>query len=919
MSIRFQNDCLEYVISPEGKNLHFIDRRTGCDYLQADPPSPFARVKKGGQDHDSGKVCAAGSSLAVEFPSAGVRAEFRVLTRPRYFILEVASLTGESVEELLFGHVPLALQGCPDEPFAACALALNLQTNVPGLPGPSRLLRALCYPRFGFAGAQAALVACPPGEMREALQEAVLAAPDLPHSPLGGPWALDAPINEGSYLFNFGNVTEETVGDWIELLKKLGMSQLDFHGGRSFRFGDCRPDPAMYARGLASLRAVIARLHDAGIAAGLHTYAFFMDKRCPWVTPVPDPRLGKDARFTLARALAADEAIVPVEEPTGHMSAITGFFVRNSATLQVEDELITYTGVSKDSPFGFTGCTRGALGTRPSPHPRGSPAHHLKECFGLFAPDGDSTLLGEVASCTAEAFNECGFDMMYLDALDGEDVLGGPENGWHYGSKFVFELWRRLHKPALMEMSTFHHHLWTVRSRLGAWDHPTRSHKKFIDIHVRANEDCRRIFLPAHLGWWAVKTWEGPQGEPTYPDDIEYLCGKALGTDTGLSLMGIEPGSMASSPALARLAVIFQRYETLRCARAVPEAVKARLRVPGEEFRLVEQPGGGGWRFRPVEYARHKLEASHGSGRHGWQVRNRFGPQPLRCRIEALFSAEPYDSDRNRLVADFHDPLRIGDSRAQEGVTAGIEPGDAPDMTLAGCGRFTAMNSRPERRGSWASVTRRFSPPLNLKDHRALGVWVHGDGQGEVLNFQLRSPEHVTGAIGDHYVIVDFLGWRYISLIEPEGERYDDYAWPYGSIYSIYRESVDFAQIESLSLWYNHLPPGRPVACWISPVRALPLAKACIRNPGIEAGGRTLLFPSEIETGCCLEGESASEYVLYGPRGERLREVEPRGDPPILAEGVNSVAFVSEPREGAAPVRARVTVIAEGPFLGGSS
>ena len=26
-----------------------------------------------------------------------------------------------------------------------------------------------------------------------------------------------------------------------------------------------------------------------GIAAGLHTYAFFIAKDCPWVTPVPDP------------------------------------------------------------------------------------------------------------------------------------------------------------------------------------------------------------------------------------------------------------------------------------------------------------------------------------------------------------------------------------------------------------------------------------------------------------------------------------------------------------------------------------------------------------------------------------------------------------------------------------------------------
>ena len=146
----------------------------------------------------------------------------------------------------------------------------------------------------------------PPAEMRTALQEAVSAAAELPHSPLGGPWAMDAPINRGSYLFNFDGITEGEVDQWIDLAHSLGMTQIDFHGGSSFRFGDCRPNPARYPQGYASLKAVIDRLHAAGISAGLHTYAFFIAKDCPWVTPVPDPRLASDATFTLAEPLAAE-------------------------------------------------------------------------------------------------------------------------------------------------------------------------------------------------------------------------------------------------------------------------------------------------------------------------------------------------------------------------------------------------------------------------------------------------------------------------------------------------------------------------------------------------------------------------------------------------------------------------------------
>ncbi len=373
---------------------------------------------------------------------------------------------------------------------------------------------------------------------------------------------------------------------------------------------------------------MIDSLHDAGIAAGLHTYAFFIAKDCPWVTPVPDPRLASDATFTLSEPLSAEVEAVTVAESTQDVSAITGFFVRNSVTLRIEDELITYTGVRSQPPWGFTGCRRGAHGTQVSSHPAGTKVHHLKECFGLFVPDPETTLLAEVAAKTAEAFNQCGFDMIYFDALDGEDTLGGSQWSWHYGSRFVYEVWQRLEKPALMEMSTFHHHLWCVRSRYCAWDHPNRSHKRFIDLHVADNENSRHMFLPGELGWWALKNWSGPQVEPTFADDIEYLMTKALATNTGFALMGIDPNTAKNVPALPRLASIIKRYEDLRHSGQVPPAIASQLRQPGAEFTLVGDTSGP-WRFVPVSYAKHRVEESGGPTAI-WSVTNKFAPQPLR-------------------------------------------------------------------------------------------------------------------------------------------------------------------------------------------------------------------------------------------------------------------------------------------------
>ena len=889
------------------------DRWNGATYFAGD--APFFSIVKAGEISPAATLLRDGDRLTVDFP--GARAVLRVTEEERYFLFEVVEVQGD-IEQLTFLDLRLELPGTLDEPFITCALGLNLRTNVPDLPGPMQRPRAMCYARTGLAGAKAALIACPPAEMRGIMQEVVSAAPDLPHSPLGGPWALDAPLNRGSYLFNFTDCTEETVDDWIKLLQSIGFTQLDFHGSQSFRFGDCEPNPALYPEGRKSLKRVIDRLHDAGIAAGLHTYAHFIDKACPWVTPVPDPRLGTDAVFTLAAPLDADATELQVRESTDGMSTITGFFVRNSVTFRIDEELVTYSGIA---PGAFTGCTRGALGTKAAPHAAGTKAYHLKECFGLFTPDGDNTLLEEVAAATAHTFNECGFDMMYLDALDGEDILGGQEWGWHYGSKFVFEIWKRIDKPALQEMSTFHHHLWYVRSRFGAWDHPNRGHKRFIDIHAACNARDMKMFLPAHLGWWASTPFTDQQNERTFPDVHEYLCAKAAGTDTGFALMGLTPASL-QSPELRRAADVLRRWENLRHAGTLSEETKTRLREPGKEFTLREDGS-----ICPVSYLKHKIEGTAAR----WSVDNPFDGQQPRLRIEALFSAEPYEA--GEMITDFTDVSLFTERGTAKGVTAELTPSDL----RPGAGRFTARNDGARPNAAWAKMRRYFAPPLDLHARQGLGVWVHGDGQGEVLNVQLRSPLHVSNALGEHYIIIDFTGWRYVELIAPEGERYGDYRWPYAipenawspppgddegtealhwymGGYHIYRERVHYDQVECLALYLNNVPEGKEAVVHVGPIKAVPLKKGNVAHPTLSLNGESITLPVVLETGQYLELEGDGAYTVYGPDGAVVLTDRLQDSIPQLKAGENEIGFACEQPEGYT-LRAQVTVITSGEML----
>jgi hypothetical protein len=226
-------------------------------------------------------------------------------------------------------------------------------------------------------------------------------------------------------------------------------------------------------------------------------------------------------------------------------------------------------------------------------------------------------------------------------------------------------------------------------------------------------------------------------------------------------------------------------------------------------------------------------------------------------------------------------------------------------------GTLAAGNSLETRKGTWASLTRKFDPPIDLSKQLGLGVWIYGDGKGEILNFQTKSPSHLAWGIGEHYVDIDFTGWRYFELIEPESTRFEDYAWPYGGMYGIYREFVNYEQVETLSVWCNNLPAKGDVTCYIGPIRAVPLTENKLVRPKLTINGATLVFPVEMESGSYLEYQSPSDCKLYDRKGKLIQEVSCEGGSPELSGGINTVEFTCGSKEPVNP-RAIVTISTQG-------
>ena len=882
-----------------------IDKKTGYDYLARSAAFVSLRTEK--RNFRPSSFTYADGKLFVQFKPSTATATIGVKAKDRYFVFEVLSVEADGVKQLTFVnlaakpseyvHIMSGLAG--DDAYSLCLRCLNLAAR-PTVGGRPPMLRAACVPEYGMKGARAALVACPTDQLRPVLKEMALCE-DVPRSKLGGPFALDAPANRASYMF--ANPTEDNIDEWIEMAQTACIPFLHFSRWYVSQ-GHYEPRPQDFPRGMASLKAVVAKVHDAGLLAGMHTLTGCIQPRDPFVSPKPDPRLAKDRVFTLGADVSETADEIPLLEDPSGMDTVWNYSSRGNV-VQIGDELVMFRGLKTTPPYVLTKCLRGKWGTPIQAHPKGSKAYHLLRRYA-FQPDEHSTLVDEVAQCIVDKVNAAGFDLIYHDGAEGMP-------GRSYGAaKMRTAIYTRINRPIRVESSySGLHHCWWFHSCVGAWDHPQWGLKRCVDEHVKVNVRYRkRSLMPAQLGWWAIL---GPAWwhDAEWPDEVEYLCAKALGNDMSMSFQSLRPSSNPWNARQGEYLKMIGRYEKLRLSGYFDGTIKERLRTPREAFHLT-QAADGEWQFLPTDYLAYKAVASEAERRR-WTVTNRYAAQKPKLRIEALYSAAPYDSPDGFTLAEFAKPNEFRKGRAAQGVRRRMTI--VTDRVRVGQSSacFKATNTTGSRVNTWARMVKTFVPDLNLGRCAAMGVWIYGDGKGEVINFQLRSPRLYHGCYDEHIVKIDFTGWRYFELLlrERTADKHYDYKWPYGHAMRICRTPLATRHVNELNIYYNNLPPNDEVTCYISPIRALPMVKTVQTNPRVTIGGQAVTFPVRLESGQFIEFNSPADCTLRDERGSVLEEVTPQGDIPTLAAGRNTVEFACDAKKSPRP-RAKVTIVSSG-------
>ncbi|NCO32397.1 MAG: hypothetical protein AUJ92_19920 [Armatimonadetes bacterium CG2_30_59_28] len=781
-AVTFENQQVKLLLDVRARVVGIFNRKTGKDY-GAKPSPPIALLRKGGRDYRPTGCALQQGKLQVAFGKTG-SATLAVASRKQFFIFKVVAVEGQDVEALTFLNLRVTpservswMSGqAADDEFAFCVRTLNLQSEVK-VDGSPPLFRATCFSKYGMEGAGVILATSPPAQLRSVLREA-LQAEGVLTSPLGGPAALDAPENRYSYLFS--SVSEKNVDAWIELAKRSGTPIIHL-GSWEKSLGHYEPNPSLFPHGLAGLKQVADKIHAAGLKISMHTLTGCIAPQDPFITPIPDKRLAKDKVFTLAQPLDEKATEVFTEEPLSDMDTVWGYASRGNY-VQVGDELIQFSGYTDKPPYRFTGCTRGALGTKVAAHAKGAQVSHLFAYYGCFYPDANSTLVDEIADCIARVANECHMDLIY------EDGAEGMPGGWHGVSTMRAAIVKRINHPIRVEASEWGYHSWSFHSCIGAWDYPYWALKRFIDLHCKQSETYRqKHLLPGHLGWWVIL---GPNidHDGEMPEDIEYLCSKAIGYNLSMSFQGVSPERKPWNARQDEYLTKIGQYERLRMAGYFSDAVREKLKTPKEAYRL-SQSTDGEWQLTPTDYSAHKV-TSLNNGSAAWTMKNRFGLQPAKLRIQALYGVAPYDSPEGLTLADLAKPNEVTSAGAANDVTTSFTASTSEAKVGGASGCLEASSKAKDPHSAWAKASKSITPEISLGKCGALGLWVHGDGKGELLNVQLTdSPVYYHGAFDEHYIDVDFTGWRYFELPirERDAGRYGDYVWPYGNIYSIYR------------------------------------------------------------------------------------------------------------------------------------
>ena len=815
----------------------------------------------------------ASGQLRLVYGESGISALVDVGVKPAHVTFELASVDGAAPSMIRWGAFPNTMGKtigatvgvARGERFAIGIQALNTQT----VAGAARkkygsLLYAYAKDHDGgVAGSKIALFGCSPDKALATIGQ-IEVAEGLPHPMLDGVWGKVSPTARLPYMIvAFG---ESDIDAVLDIAQKGGFKYV-YHPGPFKTWGHFQLKPEQFPDGDESLRRCAEKAAKRGIRLGVHTLTSFITTNDPYVTPVPDPRLARRGTSTLSAAIDGKATDIPIMDakPFGTEQR----WGWDQPVAIIGSEIVLYRAVSPDEPRRLLDCQRGAFGTKAAPHAAGADVARLAtHSYRTLYPGIDNGMMDEMTRRLVELVNSTGLRMLSFDGLEG---LWSYGHGPWAGARFVKQCFDGWQPEVVSGASCLLHYNWHIHTRMN-WGELTQSAK--IDIDEYRSKRCQYYdenLLPKGMGWWRVglctHDWEA-----TRLEDIEYLLAKATGYNATHAMQTHPPSLRRHGYGEVCLAMV-KAWTDAREQGAFSGEQLQRLREKGRDFHL-EGVGERQWQLTEVEYspfhwlcpgtgrskprdpASHVLSFTTESEEHlGTTCRfaNPWAQQPLRFELRALGSFDYGHADNIDLT-----PASAHALEWEQDLHA-----DAPRLKVADAevnglkGYEISTDYGGKDRPSW--VTRVIAPQpktLNLREHRGLGLWVRGDGKGELLFVELVARN----CKRQYYVPVDFVGERYFEF--PLGEtclgRYYAYDWNHWSGFAswwVTMKGFDYGHVDHITLGFNAIPADTQACCAVGGVKALKELGTHLVSPSLALGGRSMRFDTTLAPG---------DYLIYG-------------------------------------------------------
>ncbi|MFA7175114.1 MAG: hypothetical protein WC340_17205 [Kiritimatiellia bacterium] len=749
--------------------------------------------------------------------------------------------------------------------------------------------------RFGLAGV-------PRTRLARALQAMTIAA-DVPVSFTGGAWSREAEECRGSYLQPV--LEYAATEDWIDLAHRGSFSTIHFRSWMD-TLGHYAAKTNLFPRGWTDLFDASEKIHAAGLRTGIHTLTGCISPQDPWIASDLNTNLLAWTTYTLAAdlPLEATELVVNEEPTQQHDTVFT--YSGNGNAIRIGTEIVQYSGISRTKPYTFTGLTRGAFGTQTAAHRANAKAAYLQQRYLAFYPDPDSPLGDELADQIARFFHGGRFDQIYLDGAEGTGLVDRQKQ-----DRMMRQIISRLHASPVIEASSWSSHNWWEHSRIGAWDSPCFGAKLFVDDHVRSVSWSHEAeFLGAQMGWWSIRN-PCPHFRGLFTDENEYFSSRVAGMDATMSVTALNVNKKPLTIYRENMVTIMGWYERFRLACAWGDGVQAKMNAERAEFRL-RQDAQGLWTLAPVTTVVHRVKGSV-PGSETWQIdfsKAGFPPIAADARVEAFYMPTDYNTKNALVLFDPASEEGVAVSSASNVVFRTMQGTDPAHGAIL---KLHAKNEAAPYNAAWTRLERVFSPHASPGGSRAMGFWVKGDGSGAILNFQLTGPREYSRTISDHFVKLNFIGWRYVDFVMREREVEEAFKWKWGASTEFgarLRKILNMNHLYSVVFLLNNIPPGHEVNIEISEARMLRDKRSTLEKPVLTVNGKEHLLPFALASGDFAELE-AGVWRHYSEDGTLLAEAA-SSVPLTLTSGTNDLRFAAE---NEADLRAEVTVFAKGtPF-----